>query len=366
MPSSLVVQTSFIGDVILTTPLIAKLAETGAVDVVTTPVGATVLANNPHIRRVIPYDKQRRDRGVAGFARAAMRARERVSDRTAISPSEANAATHTRERRDTHTFRSDRCAYLAQGSLRSAALALTAQCSQRTGFDTSGGRVLYTHAIPYRDDWHHARRLLSLADEAYAATVDTSELRPRLYPGTDDVTAVDTLVRGRTRPLVAMAPGSVWATKRWPYYGELSRRLGDDFDIAIVGGSDDLGGPEDMLRRVNLLRIVDARGKLSLLGSAELLRRAVVVVTNDSAPQHLASAMGTPTVTVFGPTVPGFGFGPLAPMSRAVGQDGLACRPCDRHGPRRCPLGHWKCMRDVSVAAVYDAVRETMRQGVVG
>jgi heptosyltransferase-2 len=73
-----------------------------------------------------------------------------------------------------------------------------------------------------------------------------------------------------------------------------------------------------------------------------------VLITNDSAPQHLASAVGTPTVTVFGPTVPEFGFGPLAPGSATAGIGGLACRPCDRHGPRQCPLGHWRCMRELS------------------
>jgi heptosyltransferase-2 len=58
--------------------------------------------------------------------------------------------------------------------------------------------------------------------------------------------------------------------------------------------------------------------------------------------------MGTPTVTIFGPTVPEFGFGPLAPRRVVVGHTALACRPCDRHGPRRCPLGHWRCMRELT------------------
>ncbi len=93
---------------------------------------------------------------------------------------------------------------------------------------------------------------------------------------------------------------------------------------------------------------IDATGKLSLLASADLIGRAALLVTNDSAPQHLASAMNTPTVTVFGPTVPAFGFGPLADRSAVAGIDALACRPCDRHGPQKCPLGHWRCMREIT------------------
>jgi heptosyltransferase II len=99
---------------------------------------------------------------------------------------------------------------------------------------------------------------------------------------------------------------------------------------------------------------------LTLLASAELLGRAKLLVTNDSAPQHLASAMGTPTIAIFGPTVEEFGFGPLAPNSISLGLDALACRPCHHHGPPRCPLGHWRCMRELGVDAVALAVDEVL------
>jgi heptosyltransferase-2 len=62
--------------------------------------------------------------------------------------------------------------------------------------------------------------------------------------------------------------------------------------------------------------------------------------------------MATPTLTIFGPTVPEFGFGPLAPRSQSLGVTDLACRPCDSHGPQRCPLGHWRCMTEQPAAAV--------------
>jgi heptosyltransferase-2 len=57
--------------------------------------------------------------------------------------------------------------------------------------------------------------------------------------------------------------------------------------------------------------------------------------------------MNTPTIAIFGPTIPAFGFGPLADRSTVVGHQLIACRPCDRHGPQRCPLGHWRCMREI-------------------
>jgi heptosyltransferase-2 len=128
-----------------------------------------------------------------------------------------------------------------------------------------------------------------------------------------------------------------------------------DARIAVIGAAVDRELASAIVERSGS-RAFDATGKLSLLASAELISRSSVLVTNDSAPLHLASAMGTPTVAIFGPTVPEFGFGPLAPRSVVLGITTLACRPCDRHGPQRCPLGHWRCMREITPRDVAAAV----------
>ena len=131
---SLIVQTSFLGDTVLTTPLIAELARRGPVDVVVTPASAPLLANNPDIRELIVYDKRGRDAGALGLLRLA----RRIGSRPHTGP---------------------RAAYLAQGSLRSAALAAIAGYRERIGFSTSAGRLLYTTRVLRRDDRHHAERL---------------------------------------------------------------------------------------------------------------------------------------------------------------------------------------------------------------
>jgi heptosyltransferase-2 len=105
--------------------------------------------------------------------------------------------------------------------------------------------------------------------------------------------------------------------------------------------------------------VLNACGALSLRESAALIGRARVLVTNDSAPLHLAQAMGTPTVALFGPTVPAFGFAPLNAGDAALGLEGLACRPCSKHGPARCPLGHHRCMTELSVEQVAATIEET-------
>jgi heptosyltransferase-2 len=158
--------------------------------------------------------------------------------------------------------------------------------------------------------------------------------------------------------LIALAPGSIWATKRWPGFPALATSLSSHGRVVIVGG------PADRALAAMITATtpdaIDATGRFSLLASAELIRRAALLVTNDSLPQHLASAMGTPTVTIFGPTVPGFGFGPLAPGSIATFHETLTCRPCHPHGPAVCPLGHHKCMRDLTAAAVLARVLEVL------
>ena len=328
MTTSLVVQTAFLGDAILTTPLIAELAKRGPVDVVTTPAAAGVLANNPAIRSLIAYDKHGADSGVSGFLRLAGQLRRTHYD----------------------------AAYLAQQSARSAALAFASGAPRRVGFAASAGRMFYTHTLEYRRDRHHAERLLELSGQP-------GDARPRLFPGIAERAAVDRLLAlhesASDAPLVALAPASVWATKRWPYYTDLARDLGHEARIVVLGSADDQALAKDVSRAAGASSI-NAAGALSLLGSAELIRRCAVIVTNDSAPQHLASAMGTATVTIFGPTAPVFGFGPLAPTSQSVGLESLSCRPCNSHGPRKCPLGHWRCMLELSPAQVAQHVRDIL------
>ena len=339
MSGSLVIQTSFLGDVILTTPLIAELAKRGPVDVLVTPGGAAALANNPHIRTVIRYDK----RGTYGSALGLWQTIREIRSRR---PYEA--------------------AYLAQGSFRSGMIAMMTGAKERIGFASSTGRVLYTKQIPYRPDRHHAERLWWLSMSECADPPSRDELRPRLYPSDDERRRVDLLLRqtgSNDEPFVALAPGSAWGTKRWPYYPELAKRLAADFRIAIIGSEADSAVAAQIIESLPPDSAINGVG-LPLLASAELIGRAQAIVTNDSAPQHLASAMGTPTLSIFGPTVPEFGFGPIAQRHTVAGHESLSCRPCHRHGPRTCPLGHWRCMRELTPDYISSLLTEVLNPPV--
>ncbi|HXO85842.1 MAG TPA: lipopolysaccharide heptosyltransferase II [Gemmatimonadales bacterium] len=321
--STLVIQTAFLGDVILSTPLLSALAERhGPVDVVTTPLAAPLLETHPAVRQVFRYDKRRADRGWNGLKTLAHRLRQQQYGR----------------------------AYLPHRSLRSAALALLARIPSRIGYAGSWS-FLYTEARTKPRTGHETDRLLALAEGASGA------YPPHLQPTPEDERVAAGLIDG---DFVALAPGSIWGSKRWPYFAELAAALGTKSGIVVVGGKDDTALGEAVVQAVRPSgrRAVNACGRLTLRQSAALIGRAALLVTNDSAPLHLATAMGTPVVALFGPTVTEFGFGPLRVGDVALGLDGLRCRPCSPHGPPACPLGHHRCMRELTVTAVLAAIEE--------
>jgi heptosyltransferase-2 len=227
---------------------------------------------------------------------------------------------------------------------------MLARIPARIGF-AGGWSFLYTEARPKPRTGHETDRLLALANGAPGL------YRPHLRPTSEDQQVADGLISG---DFVALAPGSIWGSKRWPYYAELASKLAAA--VVVVGGPDDAALGNEIVRAVEggqgRSRAVNACGRLTLRQSAALIGRATLLVTNDSAPLHLATAMGTPVVAVFGPTVTEFGFGPLRSGDVALGVEGLECRPCSPHGPPACPLGHHRCMRELTVSAVLAAIEE--------
>lgn len=327
--TSIVIQTAFLGDVVLTTPLLAALAERhGPVDVVTTPAAAPMLETHPAVHQVIPYDKRGRDQGLGGLLALARRL----------------AAAHYE------------VAYLPHRSLRSAALAFLARVPERVGF-SDGWPLLYTETRGPARTGHEIDRLLGLAGAPPGAHP------PALFPRAEDQRVVDRFLTdaGIAGNFVALAPGSIWGTKRWPYFEALAAWLAQQIAIAVVGGAEDAPLGRSIAEAVRGAggRVLDVCGRLTLLQSTALIGRARLLVTNDSAPLHLASASGTPVVALFGPTVPEFGFGPVGDGDLALGVTTLECRPCSDHGPPVCPLGHHRCMRDLQVATVVTAMEES-------
>lgn len=336
----LVIQTAFIGDAILTLPLVQaarKAYPSANLDLIVTPRSKELFSNHPDIRETIAYDKRGMDRGLRGLLRVARLLRSRSYD----------------------------LALIPHRSLRSALLAFLLRARLRIGFDRSAGRLLMTRTVRYNRDSHEIDRNLSLLNTLVPVAMQR-EL-PRIYPAESDERRVDRLLVefevGHPDKLVAIAPGTIWNTKRWlkERFASLAARFEKaGWEVVLVGGNEDKSLCNEIRTLANSSLVYDASGSLSLLQSAELIRRCRVLICNDSAPMHLAAAVGTPVVAIFGATVPAFGFGPTGPYDAVVETEGLKCRPCSIHGGEKCPIRTFDCMQNITHDRVYRVAMEVI------
>ena len=154
------------------------------------------------------------------------------------------------------------------------------------------------------------------------------------------------------KQVVAIAPGSKWVTKRWPvqYYNSLIHMLTAlNINIVLVGDKQDL-----LLAVETSESVLNMIGNTSLLELAELIRRCDVLISNDSAPIHIASAFDTYILAIFGPTTRDLGFFPYSRNSTVIEHHDLPCRPCGLHGGNRCPKKHFRCMLEITPQRVYE------------
>ena len=331
----LIVQTSYLGDTILSTPVIAgvhRLHPKAELWMMTTPAAQGIVERDPLLAGVISFDKRKRDAGLKGILQMGGRLRRMGFDR----------------------------AYALQRSYRTALTLLAARIPHRTGFANARLAVFFhSRQIRRAGDHDVLRNLAILAGEAPPATFDT---RLRLYP--PEWMALGDAARdvfGESRPLALLAPGSAWATKMWPWqhYRAVAKHfLARGFAVAL------LGGPGD--RRVNRKvasghPIVDLAGRTTVAEAMALVRQARILVCNDSMALHMASAFRIPCVAIFCATSPSFGFGPWQnPRAVVVEKKGLHCKPCARHGGPTCPTGTRACMDGLSPEVVIDAAAEVL------
>jgi heptosyltransferase-2 len=337
----IVIQTAFPGDVVLTLPLVQVLKRhlpDAIIDVLVIPKSAELLYHHPGVHDVIVYDKKGKDAGITSVAKVAGILREKKYG-TAIIP---------------------------HRSLRSAALAAFARIPKRIGFDTSAGKFLMTDVVRYNKESHEISRNMSLLIPL-GIREHAREL-PGLYPSAEDISLVKGLlsINGEKDTLnwIAIAPGTVWNTKRWQSerFAAVARHLlQSNFSVMLIGGKED----ENLCRAIEQTcgseKLVNLAGKCTLLQSAAAIQMCKLLICNDSAPMHLAVAMKTPVVALFGATAPSFGFAPLGERDVVIETSGLACRPCTIHGGDTCPITTFDCMNNISVDHVTEKALEIAR-----
>jgi heptosyltransferase-2 len=330
--ATLLVDTSFLGDVLCAEPLVRAAAARfeGPVDFLTSPGGAQMLAGHPDLREVLVFEKRGKDKGLGGLLRLARALRGSAYSRVICS------------------HRSWRTAFL----LRLAGIPI------RVGYANASGARLYTERVPYPKDLHEVERNLALVGGG-------AWERPRLYPSAEERDRAVELAP--QSGFIAVAPGSIWATKRWPkeHFGKLLLNLLEGGHRVVL-----LGGPDDRELGEEITQLSGGGpGLLSLVGLTNLresyavLERAACLVTNDSAPMHMGVAAGIPVIALYCSTVTDFGFGPRGDQDVVLEVKGLDCKPCGIHGHPSCPKQHFRCGVDLEPEVVTKAVRDRLPKG---
>jgi ADP-heptose:LPS heptosyltransferase len=342
-----------IGDLLMTGPALAELRALlpgASIDLVAGSWNREIAAALPGIDRVETLDADwlaREGSGVSalGLARAAARWRSRRYD-LAIN-FEPDIRTN---------------------------LAIAAAGARRTlGFASGGGGALLDVALDYDPTAHtadNARRLVHVA--AGRAPEGPIEWRLRVPEANrEEAARLLAPIQGgpstelRAGPTIGMHVSGGRAIKQWPEarFREVAERLVRDRSAAIVltGSPGDRAQVEVVRAALPAGRVVDLSGDVDLLTAAAAIAQLDLFVTGDTGPMHLANAVGTPIVAVFGPSDPRR-YAPRGPRDTVVRID-LPCSPCNRIRlpPERC-VGHTPdCLSGIEVAQVLAAIDETLR-----
>lgn len=336
----LVLQTSFLGDTVLTLPLIAEIRRRFPVkrlSVMCLPMAGELLQDHPAIDEILVYDKNNAARGWFGLRRTAADLKAKGFT-TALTPHK---------------------------SLRSAILLRLAKIPYRVGLRQSGGWFFF-HARGSRDSRRHdvERNLAVLEPFGVRAEDCRRTLDLPVSPGVKAAVEqkLEALGVDLDEVLLGVNPGSVWATKRWwpSGFAHLIQRIKEKIDcqILLFGGAEDAKIVSEVEERCRV-PVINLVGKINLRELPAALSRCRVFVTNDSGPMHVAVARGVPTVALFCATAPELGFYPYTDKAIVL-EKKLICRPCASHGGRRCPLGTEECIRQIQPEKALAAVERLL------
>ena len=333
----LLVQTSFLGDIILSTPLIGALKDrfaNASIWMLTTPGGAELVNRDPYLDGVLVFDKRNRDAGLGGLWQTARRLK-------------------------IHQFDS---AYSLHRSARTALLLWLSRIPQRIGYRQAKLHFLYHRTLSRPTAPHDVIRNLSLlAGDIPEEDIQNGSLR-LFAPGLDELSppARNIFEQLENKAYVVLVPGSAWHTKKWYWrnYRKVARHFRDQgYPVVLLGTSADAMTTKAIARDMH---IIDLAGQTSIADAMFMVKHAALVVCNDSMSQHLCSAFRVPNVAIFCATSPKFGFGPWQNHAVVVEKMDLACKPCHRHGSVKCPTGTEACMRELPPRSVIEAAERLL------
>ncbi len=313
----LIIQTAFIGDVILATAVAEKLHNRhpdAQIDFVLRKGNETLLMDHPFIKNVFIWDKKQGK--IKNLLSIIHQIRGHKYDSVI----------------NLHRFAS------------SGFIAAFSDAQEIIGFDKNPLSFLFSKKIKHEigNGKHEVERNQQLIQHL----TDHLAEKPKLYPTQSNYNLVK---KYKEQPFICLAPTSVWFTKQYPKekWIELCNALPKDLAVFLLGAPNDISSCAEIIdasENRNSKNTINLAGKLSFLESAALMKDAKMNFVNDSAPMHLSSAVNANTTAIFCSTVPSFGFGPLSENSQIVETKTIMkCRPCGLHGHKTCPEGHFKC-----------------------
>lgn len=315
----LVIQTAFLGDVILASPVWENLHTAypqAQIDAVVKKGNESLLHGHPFLHQVFIFDKSQKLKNLWVLGKT-LRAKQY-----------------------------DLVINL-QRFASSGILTLLAKGKESRGFEKNPLSLFFSKRYQHemKPNWHEVDRNLSLISDLVAAPIR----RPQLYPSKTDLKAIEIY---QDLPYYCLAPTSVWFTKQAPkktWLALIGKLQKPNQHIYLLGSPTDIPYLDQLQKEATDLNVMNLAGKLSLLQSAALMAGAQHNYVNDSGPLHLASATNAPVSAFFCSTVPEFGFGPLSENATIIEVKDLDCRPCGLHGHKVCPKGHFKCGSELKI-----------------
>lgn len=327
MQKFLIIQTAFIGDVILATVLIEKLHADfpdAKIDFLLRKGNEGLLFNHPYLNEVLIWNKkENKTKNLFALIKIMQKNRyEKVIN--------------------------------VQRFFSTGLITVFSKAKEKIGFDKNPLSFLFDvkvkHIIGTKENpVHEVQRNLFLVKHFTSNKPATVKLYPS---GKDYEKAKRLAVNGQqsTVNYICIAPSSVWFTKQYPKekWIEFLQQLPNSLNIFLLGAAADKILCDEIKNALPGSSIINLCGELSFLESAALMQNAIMNYVNDSAPMHIASAMNAPVTAVFCSTVTWFGYTPLSDKSFIVEkEEPLYCRPCTTHGRRECPEKHFKCALDI-------------------
>jgi len=336
----LVIQTAFIGDVVLATALLQNLHAaypSATIDILVRQGADELFTDHPYINEVHVWDKKK------------------------------NKYQHLFQIIKTIRGIEYDVVINAQRYLATGIITVLSGAKKTIGFDKNPLSFLFSEVVAHQ--FGAAAEAAEAGGRAAAQNSNSSSLhetsrnhallaslttapvaKPALYPSAANFAAVQ---KWQGAPYICMSPGSVWETKKMPAKNwiDLINAVPTNYTIYLMGAPNETALCAEILSGSSRGGVFNIAGQLNLLEAAALIKGARLNYVNDSAPMHLASATNAPVAAIYCSTIPAFGYGPLSDTQFVVETlEHMPCKPCGLHGKKACPLGHFNCGKSITTA----------------